>query len=253
MKDVYTNNKEYDISDINIYDGKYVYSKKEDKYIKPWKTRIAGYDPARTSDRSIIAILDHCLDDKYRVISLYKMKNVDFPTQLNRLNRICEYCEVDKLYIDAKGIGGSLPDFIREYYNDVPKYPYISKKVNPISNITRELKQRVYTKIKFEISKNNFIMFRDPELIQEFTTLVVKESGTIQSGIRSVHDDIPSAIMIAAIAFFENKESSVKFHFLDDNPNNIYNNSSIEDLDGLNGLDDLDDLETLNTYYDLDY
>jgi len=185
-------------NNFNVYDGRYIYSKRTKKRTKPFIYRYAGFDMGRSQDRSVLSLIDECQDGKYRLIGLYKMRNVDFFIQLYRLNFLCRSCEVDKLFYDANALGGKiLTDGIHSINQETGNvsYPYIANIAEPVP-MNKPLKHSLYNGLKVLMQKKQLYLYSDRDMINEFKNLVHKENGKIQAGTRTYNDDIPASITL---------------------------------------------------------
>lgn len=211
---LYSTAPEFSTVNENIYDGRYILME-DGTYQKPWIRRIGGWDVGRTNDRSVLAILDYCHDGRYRLIGLYKWRNVPFPKQLSDLNKLCQFCEVEKLTMDGKNMGKALPDFIKELdEHGNYRYPYIAHILDPVFNVSRDLKDSTYIRMRADMESDRFYIMRETDLTNEFTKLVRKENGRIEAEGRKDHDDIPSAVMFACAGHYESRNDQFDIFFI---------------------------------------
>ena len=172
---------------------------------KECEASYAGYDVARTSDKSAIVDLKRLKDGTFFVADAAVMSSVKYSDQIDVFKQLNAKNKWKAGYVDAVGLGGPIAEQIRDTVNARIK-PYVWTAAN---------KSPAYEKLRSLIfdRKIRFAEHLKQQLIADFQNIsrIVTEAGQIKfsAGHTSTgsHSDIASAIVLAVQAALDNPSS----------------------------------------------
>jgi phage FluMu gp28-like protein len=161
---------------------------------RPKGRYVAGFDVARTKDRSALAVFDQ-VDQRYTCKLTRTFKNVRFDEQEGELRRFLEHVPVARLAIDNTGVGMHLAENLaRDYPQVVPE---------PFSN---ESKERWCTQVKLLLQRQDIALPKDRRLVGEIHSIKRRVLPSGKVGFDSEHQDGGHADLFWAVALAVQQE-----------------------------------------------
>lgn len=85
-----------------------------------------GYDPSRSRDDASLVVIappsSRC--SKYRVLERFSWNNIDFEAQAKKIKELTTRYNVEKIAIDASGIGQGVYELVQKFYRNAIKITY---------------------------------------------------------------------------------------------------------------------------------
>lgn len=149
-------------------------------------TRIAGYDPAKKQDGSVFMIVEKKGNEK-RVIFSVDLSGLRYIDQATKIKEYVNLFNVQKLYVDAWGVGESV----------LENLDYVGCKVIP-TRLKGEDKSRIAVQIKGDAEKGHFkiLNHKNSRNIIEDLSLFDIANPKFQY-TKDGHSDFLSALMLA--------------------------------------------------------
>lgn len=154
---------------------------------KPEGRYVAGWDLARTNDYSVVTVID--VDTKH-VVYFDRFNQIDWKSQINRVEEIVKRYNNAKLWMDSTGVGDAVFDNVWERGIDVEGYKF-----------TLTSKRQLIHNLQLLISEQG-ISFPDiPELVRELEIYEYKISNSgnmTYSAPSGSHDDAVMSLCLSA-------------------------------------------------------
>ncbi|MDO5059165.1 MAG: terminase family protein [Neisseria sp.] len=77
-----------------------------------------GYDPNHTGDAAglVVALAPKSAGDKFRIVEKHLLPGADFETQAGFIRKLLERYNVEKIVIDANGVGAAVGELVRKFF-----------------------------------------------------------------------------------------------------------------------------------------
>lgn len=147
---------------------------------------VAGWDLARTNDYSVVIVIDV---DTRHVVYFDRFNQIDWKSQINRVEEIVKRYNDAKLWMDSTGVGDAVYDNVWERGIEVEGYKF-----------TNVSKTRLIHNLQLLLSEREITFPPIPELIEEmqiFEYTITKHGNMTYSAPPGRHDDIVMALCLA--------------------------------------------------------
>lgn len=154
------------------------------------KRYVAGWDIARTTDYSVVTIMDA---ETGQVVAFDRFNQVDWKTQLNRVESLVKEYHDAKLWLDATGVGDPLLEQLQDRGLDVEGFTF-----------TATSKKQLVHNLQRLISEQGIRYPNIPELLYEleiFEYQVTKSGNLTYSAPPGAHDDCVMSLGLVAWGF----------------------------------------------------
>jgi phage FluMu gp28-like protein len=161
---------------------------------RPRGRYVAGFDVARTKDRSALALFDQ-VENRFTCKLLKTYKNVRFDEQEGELRRLLEHVPISRLSIDNTGVGMHLAENLARDYPQVVPEPF-----------STESKERWCTQLKLLLQRQDVALPKDRRLVGELHSIKRRVLPSGKVGFDSEHQDGGHADLFWAVALAVQQE-----------------------------------------------
>jgi hypothetical protein len=155
---------------------------------------VAGVDFARTTDYTVMVILDA---ETRQQVAMSRFTGMAYENQINEIERVLKYWRVESCVAESNSMGAPLIEFLQ--LRDLPVTAFIT---------TNKSKQEIIDSLVLAFANREISLLDDPQVILEFLSYEMNytSGGMIKYGGSSgVHDDIVMATALAWSAVHDSK------------------------------------------------